>query len=168
MNIKCVMICAFLAATVVLTGCGDTTDLPATSKSEIVGTYQGNYSDGTETFKIRADGSFSQTFQRGTNSGYTLNGKWTYETNLVLNGQYHSDLTNGAFLVEKVSDKKRSIAASSITFRPFMIPDGMDGCVTNTKLDVASSIWRLNPVRIELGPWPYFVRKMPDHGSVSN
>lgn len=168
MNIKCVVISAFLAATGLLTGCGDTTDLPATSKSEIVGTYQGNYASGTETVNIRADGSFSQTFQGGTNSGYTLSGKWTYETNVVLNSQYRSVITNGVFLVEKVSDKKRSIAGSSITFRPFMIPGGMEGCVTNTKLDIASSFWRRNPVRIELGPWPYFVRKIPDPGSASN
>lgn len=43
---------------------------------EIPGTYEGNYAKGTETFDMRADGTFTQTFVRNGQVVYTNEGKW--------------------------------------------------------------------------------------------
>ena len=123
-----------------LVGCGEATDSPAVSNAEIVGTYTGHYASGTETLEIHADGTFAQTFRQGTNAGYTSSGTWYYETNMIWKG-----LTN---------------KISQVSFSPLTLPAGMSGCATNTKVQVGTGLWQRNPVRIELGAWPYFLTKM--------
>jgi hypothetical protein len=139
MNTKYFFIFALLGLWSLASGCGEATDSPATSKTEIVGTYKGRYAEGIEIFEIHGDGTFLQTFRGGTNSGYTSTGKWIYETNMVWKGE--------------------SNKISRISFEPFMIPSGLSACVTDTKVETGAGEWRRNPVRFELGPWPYFVRK---------
>jgi hypothetical protein len=163
MNTKHIFISAFIALLATSNGCGDANDVPATLKAEIVGTYKGHYAGGNELFEISADGTFVQTFQGGNNGEYTSTGKWIYETNMVLNGTYTNNFTNGVFRMDKTSNVKRSVKISRISFEPFMIPSGMSGCVTNTKVECGTGDWRRDPIRIEIGPWPYFVTKVQDN-----
>ena len=61
-------------------GCGS-------KKTELInpiGTYTGNYRGGTETFDLRADGSFSQTFVESDGAIlYTNEGKWTIRNEII-------------------------------------------------------------------------------------
>ena len=157
---KPLLIPAFIALLAASNGCGQATDTPATSKAEIVGTYTGHYADGIETFEIRYDGTFSQTFHGGTNTGYSSSGKWLYETNMVLSGTYTNIFTNGAFQMRKISDERRSVTISRISFTPLTAPAGTFACVTNTIFQIGNGTWRRNPIRIEFGPWPLFVTKV--------
>jgi len=142
MNKKWVFISVLIVLWATSNGCDNPADSPATSNAEIVGTYKGQYAGGAETLELHADGIFMQTFRGATNTGYTLTGKWVYETNMVWKGQTNK--------------------ISRISFKPFTVPAGESACTTNTKLDGASGTWCRSPVRIEIGPWPYFVRKVQD------
>ena len=154
------MLCVLWATS---NGCGGSSNSPDASKAGIVGTYKGSYEGGTEVFQIHDDGTFLQTFYRGTNASYTSSGKWLYESNMVMNGTYTNVFTNGVFREEKISGDKRSIKISRISFTPFIVPSGLYGCITNTMFHVVGGQWQRDPTRIELGAWPYFVRKVQDN-----
>ena len=133
----------FLLLVIFIAGCA--VDESPPSAAEIVGTYKGQYGGGTEEFEIHGDGTFLQMFRGGTNAGYKLEGKWVYETNMVWKGQ--------------------STKISRITLKPFMIPGGMAACVTNTKVGAGCGEWKRDPMRIEIGPWPYYVAKVQRNGA---
>jgi hypothetical protein len=150
-----------------LTGCSGDHSPPSTA--EIVGTYWGHYGDGDETIELRLNGTFSQTFQIGTNIVYTMNGKWRFEKEMILDEKRQLKInSSGRLNQEKISDEKKVVRVNRITFKPFMIPNGIYKRGSDIKLDVVSGRWSRNPVRIEFGPWPYFANKIAGQGAMTN
>jgi hypothetical protein len=157
----------FLFTIIALAGCSADNSLPSTS--EIVGTYWGRYAGGDETFEIRTNGTFSQTFQIGTNIVYAINGKWRFEKEVTFDGKWGVKTNmNGVFIGEKISNEKRVVQVNRITFKPFMIPSGVSGSKSNSKVDIGTGSWLRNPIRIEIGPWPYFAAKIAGQGATVN
>jgi hypothetical protein len=147
-----------------LAGCSADNSPPSTS--EIVGTYWGRYGGGDETFEIRTNGTFSQTFQIGTNIVYAVNGTWRFETEMTVNGDWRlKGISNGVFIEEKNPNEKRVVQVNHIRFEPFMIPDGVSGNKSNSKVDIGTGSWLRNPIRIEIGAWPYFASKVTGEGA---
>lgn len=164
-RIKYLTVLVLLCLLHVLVGCSNADS--AVSKADIVGTYRGRYRGGLETFEILENGSFSQTFQIGTNTAYTSIGKWRFETNVIVDGDYRSVFTNGVFQEKKVSDKKRSVKINRIIFEPFIIPKEPSRTNSDFKVQSGGGDWLRNPIRIELGPWPYLVGKFRGQGAVT-
>lgn len=67
---RTIVLLCLAAAT--LAGCSNT----PLSKQNVVGTYKGIYASGSETFTIRANGTFTQTFYRNGKKIYTASGSW--------------------------------------------------------------------------------------------
>jgi hypothetical protein len=145
-------------------GCSVDNSPPSTS--EIVGTYLGRYGGGDETFEIRTNGTFSQTFQIGTNVVYAMDGKWQFEEEMNIDGKWQLKTNlNGELQEEKISNEKRTVKINRVKFEPFMIPNGVLGNNSKSKVDVGSGSWSRNPIRIEFGAWPYLVDKVAGQGA---
>lgn len=127
----------FLAITAAMSGCGS--DKTPSSMAEVVGIYMGSYGGGVESFEIKADGSFAQTFRVGTNVIYNATGKWNITNRLIHFGPFMSPdgMWDGKF------DGK---------------PDSTQG---------APGTWYRGPIRIEFTEWPYHVAKVKGEGATA-
>jgi hypothetical protein len=128
-----------------LAGCS-VASLPPTP-SEIVGTYMGRYRGGVETFELRPDGTFSQTFQIGSDAVYSISGKWRFKKEMTI--------------------EKKVVQVNRVDFEPFMVPSASatPGSNANSKVQIGHGSWIRDPVRLEIGAWPYFVVKVRGDGA---